>query len=165
LTTPVAYFVPYVRAGRLLKRLERRTAPNVDLAEALAEYEVDVQAFFLICWHIWDWVKNDVGITSTLRQAITGAAYASPVLCLCHDLANGTKHYTLSRPKLPPPGARQGSVEVERRDDATTWRFQIVLPDGTVRWVDEIAREALDAWSAILSAHGFVAPRLFDGVN
>ena len=56
-----------------------------------------------------------------------------------------------------------GAAVEQRRDHHIEYR--IVRSDGTVRWVDEIAREALDAWSAILSAHGFVAPRLFDGVN
>jgi hypothetical protein len=161
MTGPVAYFVPYVRAWRLLKRLERRTAPDsIEVAEAIVEYDLDVQCFFLICWHVWDWVKNDQGISPAVRKAVTDAAYASPVLRMCHDLANGTKHYTLNSPKLPAPGVRRGTVEVHRQNATTTWRFQIILPDGTTRWVDEVAREALDAWSAILGANGFVAPKL-----
>lgn len=156
-----AYLVQYVRAWRLLQRLERRTAPDFMAAvQAMADYELDLYSFFLMCWHVWDWVNNDDTIPSSVRDAVTSAAFASPVLQVCHDIANGSKHYVLRRPKLPMPGVKPGTIDLERREDGdeSTWRFSLVLPDGTSRWAHELAREALRAWDDILRAQRLGTP-------
>ncbi len=158
-----AYLVQYLRAWRLLQRLQRRTAPDLMTAvQAMADYELDLYCFFVMCWHLRDWVKNDDTIPSSVRDAVTSAAFASPVLQVCHDVANGSKHYVLSRPKLPAPGVKAGAVDLERREDGdeSTWRFSIVLPDGTRRWAHELAREALGAWDGILNVNGLATPGL-----
>lgn len=156
-----AYIVQYIRAWRLLLRLERRTWPDFNAAVmAAADYEVDLYSFFVVCWHVLDWVKNDATIPRAVRTAVEKAALASPVLCLCHDMANGSKHYVLESPKAP--GVRPGTIDLERREDAPESKlsFLVVLQDGTVRPAHELAREALGAWRDVLDANGLPAPKL-----
>jgi hypothetical protein len=128
--------------------------------DAVADYELDVDLFFVTCWHVLDWVEKDDTIPRAVRAAVRAGAVASPVLCLCHDLANGTKHYVLESPKAP--GARPGAMDLECRDGTTesTLRYDVVVQDGTVRPAHELAREALAAWRGVLDANGLPAPSL-----
>jgi len=156
-----AYIVQYIRACRLLLRLERRTWPDFNAAVmAAADYEVDLYSFFVVCWHVSDWVDHDATIPRAVRSAVMKAALASPVLCLCHDMANGSKHYTLKSPKAP--GVGPGTIDLERQEGTpeSNLSFLVILQDGTVRPAHELAREALQAWADVLSANGLPAPKL-----
>jgi hypothetical protein len=53
------------------------------------------------CYHLKDWLKNDPTtqpVVGDVEQVITASTYLS----LCADLANGSKHLTLTRSRADP---------------------------------------------------------------
>ena len=142
-----SFIVQYARVVRLRNRLERRSAPNIQAAViALIEYEDDVISFFTMCWHVKDWIVNDDTIPLPVRDRIRIAANASPPLQICHDIANGAKHYTLTQPKVGYVSARDVEL-VNEEDGRVGWKFLVVLPDGTSQVAHELAADALRAWA------------------
>jgi hypothetical protein len=59
-------------------------------------YQDDVFAFFLNCYHLKDWIKNDpsAGRMSNLVEDYINKCEA---LSICADLCNGLKHLTLEK--------------------------------------------------------------------
>lgn len=89
-----------------------------------------VYAFFQNSWHLRDWIEKTSGVAKAELDCFVSANQA---LRLCRDLANGTKHFSISSPSvdahpsilreyLPPPigggqaGHRWLVIAGERRD-------------------------------------------------
>lgn len=54
-----------------------------------------IYAFFQDCYHLKDWIKND--LTSPQRTSVESFVSHSKNLSLCADICNGSKHLTLIR--------------------------------------------------------------------
>jgi hypothetical protein len=59
--------------------------------------------FFQDAHHLKDWLRNDPEV-DLLDDTIENAVSTSPVLAVCADLANGSKHLLLRRPRRPDAG-------------------------------------------------------------
>ncbi|HWG75345.1 MAG TPA: hypothetical protein VN660_00955 [Steroidobacteraceae bacterium] len=73
------------RARRFLERIQGQLTSDV-------EFQDMAWSFFQHCWHIKDWLKHDPLVSEDTKQAVINAAHASPVLKICRQLCNGTKH-------------------------------------------------------------------------
>jgi hypothetical protein len=65
-----------------------------------ADYEDDVYAFFMHCYHLKDWVKNDSDIKAQMPNIDTDVEHFindSEALSLCADLCNSLKRLELNR--------------------------------------------------------------------
>jgi hypothetical protein len=65
-----------------------------------SDYEDDVYAFFLHCYHLKDWVKNDTSVKSRMPNIGTDVerfVNESEALSLCADLCNSLKRLELKR--------------------------------------------------------------------
>jgi len=63
-------------------------------------YQDEIEAFFINCFHLRDWIKNDQSLKITdknkrLRKFID----ESNNMKICHDICIGRKHLQLDRPK------------------------------------------------------------------
>jgi len=56
----------------------------------------DVQAFFINCFHLKDWLLNDPA-SGLAKADLKPLTRGSTSLQLCADLANGVKHLDLKR--------------------------------------------------------------------
>lgn len=96
----VGYGAQLDRARRMRKRLYNETEWAVDRS---TEFQDDMLNTFQAIWHVKDWVKNDPLLSTaqhaTKQQAIIDAAHASPILKICADVCNGTKHFKLTTPR------------------------------------------------------------------
>ncbi len=63
--------------------------------------EDDMWAFFINCYHLKDWLKNDVA-SGVSAKDVEDYVNKSPNLSLCGDLANGSKHAVLKKAKVDP---------------------------------------------------------------
>jgi hypothetical protein len=70
-------------------------------------YQDDVYAFFVTCFHLKDWLKNDPAASASASDVESFVA-DSAALSICADLANGSKHLVLTTPRLG-SGAKMGS--------------------------------------------------------
>lgn len=113
-----------------------------------------VLSFVETVHHLKDWLGNDPasGVTTAeVRTLIDG----SPVLKLCADLANGSKHFKLDPQRRTQTGDH--STTIARNDvivfvgtGTSAHRFYTASA-GKERDVLEIAEEALNEWRGFLS--------------
>lgn len=143
----------------LLRATRNRKAANV--AEAVAnlnDYEDDLWAFFMNCWHVKDWVKNDALLPEALRKTVVAAAdsrAASPMVAVCADVANGIKHLTLNR--TPHAGGAKITTFVMTPavdGSSVSLNYFIQLDDDSYITAFDVGRAALMEWKHILQANG-----------
>jgi hypothetical protein len=140
------------RARRLLERLES-SGPKADIA-----FQDDVWAFFQNCWNLADWIQNELRFSDTIKAEIRAAVEKAHCLKLCYDIANGTKHYKLTSPKL---GARHLRTTIEIvPGEETLMDCVIELPDGTNLSAKKLARECMTQWEQILKQHHLPIERI-----
>jgi hypothetical protein len=98
----------YDRVGRAYAE-----AFESETSEALA---IDrAYAFFLFCFHLKDWIKQDASVEAATQRQVEGFVTATPSLSLAGDVANGVKHLVRDRParvddraRVTTTGARLG---------------------------------------------------------
>ena len=61
-------------------------------------YQDEVYAFFINCYHLKDWIKNDAE-THVASEEVEKFVNNSEFLKVCGDLCNGSKHLTIRNPK------------------------------------------------------------------
>jgi hypothetical protein len=116
-----------------------------------------VQSFFEAVHHLKDWLGNDPlsGITKAAGDKLING---SPVLQLCADLANGSKHLKLI-------SSRTGDLSTTiARNDATVFvgtgtsahRFYVESA-GTEYDVLQLADDAVAEWNKFLSGEGLLS--------
>ncbi len=67
----------------------------------------DFYAFFVWCFHLKDWLKNDPAVDADIRQVVEAfLATRTVALRLCADVANGSKHFVIDKYVRHSPDAR-----------------------------------------------------------
>jgi len=122
----------------------------------------DFYAFFVCCFHLKDWLKQDSAIDRRIGADVE--AFVSDVLWLriCADIANGSKHLRLDKP---------ARIDAEARVEQTTVTFDtagfspeaflsrdfVIVPVAGTAWIAlEIARNAVAAWDRFLGERGLL---------
>jgi hypothetical protein len=104
----------WARVGRLHNRFTIVNEARATHNRVSDDYQDDVYAFFVSCYHFKDWLKNDpttTAVTGDVEDIVKG----STDLSLCGDVANGFKHLALK-------GARvDASTAIGRRDFKVTF--------------------------------------------
>lgn len=135
------------RVIHYLRRMERMGATDEDTE--------DMYTFFMHAWHLCDWVSNDPTLNQKRSLEVIRKSDCTDSIRLCGDIADGRKHYTLTRPP------RQYG-EVTLKDIRITpgagipaqARYQFTFPDGSKRDALDFAREIVRDWEGILSRYG-----------
>jgi hypothetical protein len=132
--------------------------------------------FAVTTYHVWDWVKTyradlDADATNPLRK--------HEALKACRDLGNASKHASLDLAGGPyrkhPPVVQDVTVsatarttfdEAKRLVEVVTagpaqvasggWRLKVQLQSGRRLAVEDLVREALDAWEQYFAQHSIV---------
>jgi hypothetical protein len=141
------------RVGRRLKDVETVYAGVPGGTDAAID---TVLSFFEVTHHLKDWLVNDLH-SGVDKNAVLEQINGSPVLRLCADLANGSKHL-----KLKSSQTDDYSTAITSNDAAVfvgtgtaSYRFRITS-DAKEYDVLEIARDAVRAWSGFLSERGMI---------
>lgn len=90
----------YVEQLERVKRLHQRFKKindGFEHTQASQNYDDDVYAFFLNCYHLKDWIKNDPYCAAW--PDVEAFINANQDLQVCADLCNGLKHLVLTRPR------------------------------------------------------------------
>ena len=92
------YLEQYERMQRSYDRF-REIKPG--LADKISsDYEDAIHAFFMHCYHLKDWIKNDPSVKTQMLSISTDVERfisESGALSLCADLCNALKHLELKR--------------------------------------------------------------------
>jgi hypothetical protein len=147
------------RVRRMLDRAESR-ASNMDWGTEFNEHEFqdEVWGLFQACWHVKDWVKHDPLVPQPVKDAIKRQAEASPVLLMCHDICNGTKHLELTTPRGG--GARYDSTE-SIHESGFVMSVDCWIEDGAGKRISgkDLARKCIAEWEQILAGHRLAIAR------
>jgi hypothetical protein len=96
------YLEQYERMRRSYDRF-RGFKPGIGpvLADKISsDYEDDIYAFFMHCYHLKDWIKNDGSVKTIMPNIASDVEQfinESEALSLCADLCNSSKHLELKR--------------------------------------------------------------------
>ena len=139
----VTWRAQYDRMERGYTRLNKPYQSSVD-------YEDDIQHYFQDCWHLKDWIKNDVNVSQIVRDNIESEVDNHKSLRIVADLANGSKH--LSRTKHR-EGAyvTGGNLTIHLgQSKPIEINKNVGLSNGSVFSEKVIVKETFDDWQLVL---------------
>ena len=131
-------------------RMERGYTHINQPYQSSVSYEDDIQHYFQDCWHLKDWIKNDINVVQTVRNKIEAEVDSYKSLRIVADLANGSKH--LSR-HTHREGAHVtgGNLTIHLgQSKPIEINYNIALDDGSVLSEKAVAKEAFDDWQLVL---------------
>lgn len=123
-------------------------------------YEDEVIAFFQACYHLKDWLKNDPASRVTSSE-VEDFVERTPSLRLCGDLANGSKHLQLDRPRVDPDariGARNYKLGLGGRGPTISVTYTVEAAGKTYDALT-LAEECWGAWETYLLRKGLISAR------
>ena len=150
------------------RRLERTFAKVLESRDRdLLEYEDDVWNFFLNCWHLKDWIKNDTdGVAKATREKIDVEVNAHPALMMVGNLANKKTNFNVTKGVAKADSARraQGRVSstayIDSRDasrnpgkDSQEILLLVIDKKGDEVAVKKLATDAMKNWMAIIKKY------------
>jgi hypothetical protein len=165
----VGYRAQLERARRLRARLYIEPDWGEDRS---TEFQDDMLSTFQAIWHVKDWVRNDPILCTAQyvaqRDAIVAAAEASPILNVCQDICNGTKHFKLTSPRSGTTGGAKVKHLSHTRVSGFTVEMDCVVETGLqdvngnpeVRSGKELTAEGIKEWERILTVNNLpITPR------
>ena len=122
-------------------------------------YFDDIYTFFMHCYHIKDYLKNDPGYTTHTNQEIEDYISNTPSLALSADICNGMKHLNFNRPPRSGsiPDADSGKIELKFTDSLDGSKTDIkvsckviIKHDGSEKDAFDVATDAMNAWDSFI---------------
>lgn len=145
-----------LRTARDLYEKLRRDAARLD-------EQVTSDGFFnfvVTAYSLADWIKNDPSIPQSARQDPEATKHkGADILLLCGELANGSKHFLLTK-NTPPSASKVTSSMGYGVGRFGTGLFgvgeeeiAIEMRDGTLRTCLEFVQQVLHFWEAFFHRH------------
>jgi hypothetical protein len=106
-STTYRYKEQLERVKRYYERLKAIDEGKPQCAPSSADYEDDFYSFFVNCYQLKDWIKNDVSIT--LKKDVEQYINENSSLQICADICNGVKHLTIT--KFPLRSGKERKIE------------------------------------------------------
>ncbi len=119
-------------------------------------YIDEIYAFFMNCYHLKDWVRQDSAVPRVVQESVEGYINANRSLKLCADICNSLKHLTLTSQRSgesPTFGTKKFGVALGGEPPAIKLKYQIDATGGTVD-AFKLATDCVDAWNGFLSSKG-----------
>ena len=145
----------YERMRRWHKRLGVASSANE------AEQVDDFYAFFVCCYHLKDWIKNDdAAAPETVRREVESFVNDSPTLALSGDITNGFKHLRRDRPARVDAAARVSAIVNPSLGEFVLGESRlggiVVLGDQGRQDAKQVADRCLKEWNDFLRSKGLV---------
>jgi hypothetical protein len=118
-------------------------------------YRDDVYSFFLNCYHLKDWLINDLDFPATSAE-IESYINAHQELQLCADIRNAHKHLQLKKPRSaenPSVGGQQIHLTLGPEEPAIKIKFTIDTASGP-RDAFDLATKCLELWRQFIISKG-----------
>ena len=107
-------------------------------------------------WHLKDWVLNDPSFGAKDVGELKNDIYTSKCLCVC-DIANGSKHLSLNRPKVGARLSDRTGIHLEPVKGIFRDIYYVVCCDPLDEWhgieVGTLLRRCRDEWRSIIDRH------------
>jgi hypothetical protein len=110
-------------------------------------YQDEVYAFFMNCYHLKDWIKNNPTNLS-LSDKVENFISNTLEMALCADICNSMKHLRLSKPKRSEYlqfGNRHFEVGLGTQPTTVAVKYSIDTVSGAID-AYELATQCMKAW-------------------
>lgn len=107
----------------------------------------EIFAFFLNCYHLKDWIKNDPA-SGDLKDLVEPYINKSQALSICADLCNGLKHFKRDPSRVRKNaefGPKTETISLGKDSASIAISYTIITDSGTFD-AFEIARQCLTDW-------------------
>ncbi len=130
------------RTKRYLKRFSDINA-GIPHTQASPNYDDDVYAFFLNCYHLKDWIKNDPYCNG---WNVEGFIKSNSDLQICADLCNGLKHLNLTNPRSTEnPQFSRINIALNIKEMSISISYKIATASGEIDAFD-LGSRCVSAW-------------------
>jgi hypothetical protein len=128
---------------------------EINLEEVFHLSVDDIYAFFLNCYHLKDWIKNDDSLSQSVRDQVEGFINKNKCLQICADICNSTKHLKLNQaPRCVGGDLIESTLWIGARDGSKyIWVRSTILTDQGERNAFEIARECVNKWREFIDTY------------
>ena len=125
---------------------------------ASENYVDEIYAFFLNCYHLKDWIRNDPNVPQAVQQIVEKHINANRPLRLCADICNSLKHLRLDRHPRSGENPVFGSKSIKVGlgpgiPTSIALEYDVDTDSGRVD-AFSLATECVAAWDAFLSGNG-----------
>jgi hypothetical protein len=114
-------------------------------------YQDIVYSFFMNCYHLKDWIKNDP-TSGPLSARVEGFISNTPEMAICADICNGLKHLVLTDQRSgqnPRFGKRRFTVGVGTQPTTIAVEYTIDTSSGPID-AFALATRCLQAWETFI---------------
>jgi hypothetical protein len=115
-------------------------------------YDDEAFAFFLNCYHLKDWIKNDNAAGLAAQNDVENFINSSYPLKLCADICNSHKHLRLKAPRSdgnPRFAKRHYKLLGDRTATTISLKFEIETSRGPVD-AFTLATQCVDEWKSFI---------------
>ena len=119
-------------------------------------YDLDeIYAFFIFCYHLKDWIKNDDSVDKPIREEVEDFVSENDCLKVCADICNGLKHLVLNpnrmrSEKQPEFKSKKVSVNFKGKEQPVMKVKFFVSTDSGKKDAFELATECLKTWEKFI---------------
>jgi len=114
----------------------------------------DMLAFFMNCYHLKDWIKNDIADES-FNRVVEDYINQNDCLKLCADICNGAKHLDVTRSRFGEGTAIRTEVHLDESQDnpPVIRKWYITSESGQVFDSFDIATQCVEKWVEFFRQH------------
>lgn len=118
----------------------------------------DVLMFTCQCiWHLKDWIVADESFHARDISRLLEEVHSAHCLMICADIANGSKHATLSRPKTSASLSESTGIHLNGRKGIYQVFYYVVSDDPSDPYhgieMREFLQECRATWQRIIDTH------------
>ncbi len=119
-------------------------------------YLDEIYAFFMNCYYLKDWIRNDNTVAAPVQQSIEAHINSNRALRLCADICNSLKHLRLTSSRSgenPVFGRKQFGLALGQGPPTISLKYEVDTTTGPID-AFSLATECVDAWDSFLMANG-----------
>lgn len=148
------YQEQYERVRMLLQIIESEDISKS--CPSISYYELSILCFQAI-WNLKDWVLNDPNFEAKDIRALKAEIHDSELLRISADIANGTKHFRLDKPRTDCSISDVLGVHVDVKAGIFKQYIRILSASESSQYhgceVRDFLRLVVDEWSKIIDKH------------
>lgn len=147
-----SYREQYQRVNRWFIRIQEINDGKIHYITS-DNYQDDLYAFFMNCFHLKDWIKNDSQVDEWARNNVESFVNQTECLAVCGDICNSLKHLKPSnRPhsdQNPKFGARHFQLVFGGASPIIKVRFSVETNSG-IKDAFELATQCVVKWNEFI---------------
>ena len=131
--------------------------PQSNYIASTNDHVDDIVSFFIHCYHVKDWIKNDPEVPKDVQQKVEGYVNNTCTLKLCADICNGAKHFSLDRTRTGSQPKFVGSdhkMQINEGGNCAPGSYSLKLRiehNGETLDAFKLATRAMESWKKFLS--------------